>query len=327
MLGTPALRFGTVNPLPLLASGGVIRDYNNAPIAFTSLTAGPRNLENGRYANMLFGTTADGTIWALNTNGIKQPVFPGFSASVKSNSIPLNPSPFLLDVVQGIDFSPLDVNLWHQTNRRTNDAGHGRLDPFDASQGTNLQPGNSLYFGYEANEQLGDWQGVYNVAAYQGTYNLPGGAQGAIISNPIDLRGYSADDLPMLYFNYFLATENANSDLEDSDIRMNDAFRVYAAGEDGTWILLTTNNTDQGGPDRYTSLDEFDTNVNLNADPFGNAQFTQETFDNTGVWRQARTSLAALAGQENVRLRFRVQHGCIIPYRKSTTRRRRVDER
>ncbi len=131
----------------------------------------------------------------------------------------------------------------------------------------------------------------------------------------------------MLYFNYFLATENANSDLEDSDIRMNDAFRVYAAGENGVWIQLTTNNSDQGGPDRNTALDEFDTAANRNLDPFGNPLFTQETFDNTGVWRQARTSLAALAGQENVRLRFEFSTGCFVPHRKSATGRRGVDER
>ncbi len=291
--------FGNVNP------SAVIVDNVGNPIQFTSLTAGPRNLEGGRFANMLFGTTANGTIWAFSTTGVKQPIFPGFSASVKSNSAPLNTT----GSVQGIDFSPLDVNLWHTTNRRADDAGHGRTVPFDLSQTSDLNGGTSLYFGYEANRQAGTWQGVYNVAAFEGTYNMPGGASGAIVSNPIDLRGYSADDLPMLYFNYFLATENANSDLQDNDIRMRDAFRVYAAGEDGTWILLTTNNSDQGGANRNSAVDEFDTAANLNVDPFGNPLFTQETFDNTGAWRQARTSLAALAGQQNVRLRFEFSTG------------------
>ncbi len=291
--------FGNVNP------STVIVDNQGNPVQFTSLTAGPRNLEGGRFANMLFGTTADGTIWAFSTTGIKQPIFPGFSASVKSNSAPLDDT----GNVQGIEFSPLDINLWHTTNRRADDAGHGRTVPFDLSQASDLNGGTSLYFGYEADRQAGTWQGVYDVDAFEGTYNLPGGASGAIVSNPIDLRGYSADDLPMLYFNYFLATENANSDLEDNDIRMRDAFRVYAAGEDGTWILLTTNNSDQGGTDRTSAVDEFDTVANLNVDPFGNPLFTQETFDNTGTWRQARTSLAALAGQQNVRLRFEFSTG------------------
>ncbi len=117
-----------------------------------------------------FGTTADGTIWAFNTNGIKQPIFPGFSASVRSTTAGLNPDFF--SSVQGIDFSPLDVNLWHQTTRRQGDIGHGRPNPFDNSQGGDLQGGNSLYFGYEANAQLGSWQGVYNVPAFEGTYNM-----------------------------------------------------------------------------------------------------------------------------------------------------------
>ncbi len=289
----------------------VVTDTAGIPIVFTGLTAGPRNLEGGRFANMLFGTTANGTIWAFDTAGVKQPIFPGFQASIRSTSLPLNAT----GTVSGIDFSPLDVNLWHQTNTRNTDAGHGRTIPFDSSQATDLQGGNSLYFGFEdgnrgnTNRQQGTWQGVYNVAAYQGNYNLPGGARGAIVSNTMDLRGYSADDLPMLYFNYFLATENSNSDLEDTDIRMNDAFRVYGAGENGNWILLTTNNSDNGGANRRTALDEFDSPINQNLDPYGNRLFTQETFDNTGTWRQARTSLSAFAGQQNVRLRFEFSTG------------------
>jgi hypothetical protein len=289
----------------------VVNDNLGNPIVFTGLTAGPRNLENGRFANMLFGTTADGTIWAFDTNGVKQPIFPGFTASTKSNTSPLNAT----GSVSGIDFSPLDVNLWHQSNTRGSDGGHGRTVPFDSSQTSNLDGGNSLYFGFEdgnrgsTNRQQGSWQGVYNSAVYQGNYNLPGGAQGAIVSNTMDLRGYSADDLPMLYFNYFLATANSNSDLEDSDVRMNDAFRVYGAGEDGNWILLTTNNSDTAGGDRTTGLDEFDAPINQNFDPYGNPLYTQETFDNTGTWRQARTSLSALAGQQNVRLRFEFSTG------------------
>ncbi len=310
--------FGTVN------SFTTVTDLTGSPIAFTSLTAGPRNLEGGRFAQMLFGTTADGTIWAFDsgldasgnikfpaTGGVKQPIFPGFSPSIKSTSSPLNSS----GSVSGIDFSPLDVNLWHQTNTRNTDAGHGRTIPFDSSQAADLQGGNSLYFGFEdgnrgaTNRQQGSWQGVYNVPAYNGNYNLPGGARGAIVSNTMDLRGYSADDLPMLYFNYFLATENSNSTLDDGDVRMNDAFRVYGAGEDGNWILLTTNNSALSGANRNTAADEFDTAINQDVDPYGNPLYTQETFDNTGSWRQARTSLSTFAGQQNVRLRFEFSSG------------------
>ncbi|MEZ6150590.1 MAG: Ig-like domain-containing protein [Pirellulaceae bacterium] len=275
------------------------------PIQFTGLTRGPRNLEGGRFANMLFATTTDGTIYAINTNGDLQPVFPGYSYKVHSSDRGgLGPE------VVGIDFSPLDVNLFHLTDLRGSDAGHGRPEPFDKSQ-DGAQSGNqSLYFGFETGtpQQQGDWSGLYNVAAYNRTYDLPGGAHGATVSNPIDLRGYSASDLPMLYFNYFLDTENANSDLDDTG-RMRDAFRVYGAGEDGEWILLATNNTpeDQGlnrnNHSGNSNIDELDNNINGNRDAFGNPLLTQEAYDGTG-WRQIRTSLAAFAGQQNVRLRF-----------------------
>ncbi|QDV22465.1 DVUA0089 family protein [Aureliella helgolandensis] len=295
----------------------VIED-NGAPVRFTGLTSGPRNLEEGRFADTLFGITEDGTIYAFNTAGELQPVFPGFSYKTHSQSRSLGTN------VTSIDFSPLDVNLWHLTERRDNEAGHGRTVPFDSSQESDELGDRALYFGFEANSvatrQAGDWSGVYDVAAYQGTYDLPGGAHGAILSNPIDLRGYSADDLPMLYFNYLLETSDTNSDRDDGDNRMQDAFRVYGAGEDGDWVLLATNNTPRdNGLDRNLHStgfeDELD-NVQIspnhdtfaNLDPFGDYQQTQEVFDGQG-WRQARTSLAALAGQENVRLRFEFSTG------------------
>lgn len=284
----------------------------NTPIAFSGLTTGPRDLEGGRFANILFGTTADGTIYALDTQGVLQPVFPGFNVKIKaptSASIGAN--------IKGIEFSPLDVNLWHLSQREDNTAGHGRTIPFDSSMTADVPGDFVAYFGFEAPTQAfrqpGNWSNLFDVAAYQGTYDLPGGAHGAIVSNPIDLRSYSADDLPMLYFNYKLATEGANSDLNDGDVRMNDAFRVYASGEDGNWALLTTNNTARdAGADRTGqngNSDEFDTAFNGgNVDAFGNFVETQETFD-TNEWRQARTSLASFAGQDNVRLRFEFSTG------------------
>ncbi len=316
-VNTGAERFSGRLPTRVITDGGT-------PVSFTSLTRGPRNLEPdpltgvGKYANMLFATTADGTIYAVNTAGVFQPVFPGLSYKVRSTD-----RGGLGNNVVGFDFSPLDVNLFHLTDRRDNEAGHGRQVPYDNSQAANVPGDRALYFGFEdsrtntgAQRQQGDWTNLYNVAAYDGTYNLPGGAHGAIVSNPIDLRGYSADDLPTLYFNYFLDTENANSDLDNTG-RMRDAFRVYGAGEDGAWVLLATNNTpddqtlNRNNHTGDTNWDEFDNDINKNNlidpnenfDPFGNPLQTQEAFDGTG-WRQIRTSLGAFAGQENVRLRF-----------------------
>ncbi|HBE66520.1 MAG TPA: hypothetical protein DDW52_00090, partial [Planctomycetaceae bacterium] len=297
----------------LLPFTTIIDPETNAPVSFTGLTAGPRNLEEGRFANMLFGITTDGTIYAFDTAGDLQPVFPGFNYKIQSTEGAL-PS------ATSIAFSPLDVNLWHTSQRRDNEPGHGRTEPFDVSELGDKPGDNVLYFGFNdpsggGPAQIGNWGGVYDVDAYQDTYDLPGGAHGAIVSNPIDLRGYSPDDQPMLYFNYLLDTSGTDSDLNDGNNRMQDAFRVYGAGEDGNWALLATNNTprdaglDRTGQNTFVDeMDNFGGGASTNFDAFGNPQQTQELFDGTG-WRQARTSLAAFAGQENVRLRFEFSSG------------------
>ncbi|GAB5405864.1 MAG: hypothetical protein Aurels2KO_40950 [Aureliella sp.] len=295
----------------LLPATVVVDPETNAPVSFTGLTAGPRNLEQGRFADMLFGITTDGTIYAFDTAGVLQPVFPGYNYKIQSTDQSLGGA-------TSIDFSPLDVNLWHVSQRRDGEAGHGRTEPFDVSELGDKEGNNVLYFGFNdpnnGPSQIGDWTGNYDVAAYRDSYDLPGGAHGAIVSNPLDLSGYSPDDQPMLYFNYLLETSDTNSDLNDGNNRMQDAFRVYGAGEDGQWALLATNNTPRdNGLDR-ASLNGFVDELDLgggaatNFDAFGNPVKTQEVFDGQG-WRQARTSLAALAGQENVRLRFEFSTG------------------
>ena len=60
--------------------------------------------------------------------------------------------------------------------------------------------------------------GIRSTPSIDNTYALPGGAYGAIESLPLDLRGYSIDDLPTLYFNYYLETQNQNSPFNDSDV-------------------------------------------------------------------------------------------------------------
>lgn len=285
--------------LPMVEA--VIDPETNLPIEFTGLTAGPRNM----HGDILFGTTANGTIYALDTAGNLYPAFPGFSYKTKTNAQGLD----LGTAVRGLDFSPLDVNLWHLSDLRTGEQGHGRTVPFDRSLIAD-QPGTrSLYFGFRdsgaVTSQQGLWGPLYN-GFYDQTYNLPGGAQGALLTKPFDLSDYNSADLPMLYFNYLLDTEDQNNDFQQNN-RMRDAFRVYGAGEDGNWILLATNNTpsDQGQvrDRRNARTDELDTDVNSNVDVFGQPVNSQELFDQTG-WRQARVPLGALAGKSNVRLRF-----------------------
>ncbi len=303
-IGAGTNQFGTQSPIATIlnpATGNRIR--------FQGLTMGPRNLEGASFVNTLFGMESDGTVWAFNTTGTLLPVFPGGAVSVKSTSAAYSN-------VKGFDFSPLDVNLWHLTNTQGGTAGHGRPATFDGSRTSNQTGTNSLYFGFEnptggQGVQPGVWDGIYDVAAYRNTFNLPGGANGAVVSNPIDLRGYSIDDLPTLYFSYNLGTENRNSPNNDGDIRMRDAFRVYASGENGRWVLVATNNSSHSG-NFADGNDEFDlvNYVDANGKPYS----VQELFDNgdggaPASWRQARISLSPFAGQQNVRIRYEFSSG------------------
>ncbi|MDX1927173.1 MAG: Ig-like domain-containing protein, partial [Pirellulaceae bacterium] len=288
-LGSGDNAVGTINP-----SANLLRDpVSNALIQFSSLTNGPRDL----FPNILFGTTINGTIYAISTTGVLQPVFPGAASFVRSATAAPSPT--------GFDFSPLGTNLWHTTTQRGNELGHGIDVPVDDSQANGRQPGDtSFYFGWERDFNAGTWTGNYDEPAYQNNYNLPGGAHGALESNPIDLRGISSADLPTLYFNYRLETEGKASNISAPDDDMQDSFRVYGAGDDGVWRLLVTNNSADNG--NYSSNDaenEFDQGRSRNVDPFATPLSVQEAFD-TAAWRQARVNLAAFAGNQNVRLRF-----------------------
>jgi hypothetical protein len=274
---------------------------------FTGLSNGPTNLEGGRFANLLFGVTAEGDLYAFNTAGRLQPVFAGGATSINIGA-----------GVQGIDFSTLDFNLWHTTDTRGGDAGHG-INATDNGTRAATTGGRSYYFGAEATDQdilanaasspfavpRQDGQGVRN------TYNFPGGAKGAIESNPFSLEGYSSSDLPTLYFNYFLETDGTSSVAAAGSDQ--DAFRVYAITEDGVEHLLTTNNRATGPSAAFD--DEFDDPTEsllpLLADLYDDDidVEVQPTFDNTDSWRQARVSLGEFAGLSNIRLRVEFSTG------------------
>ena len=290
-----------------------------APVVFSGLTTGPRNVEGGRFANTLFGIAANGDIYAFDARGRLVPAFANGRSKISTGVAGAN----------GLAFSNLDVNLWHVSANRSSDAGHGVESSFDGSRTSDSPGGNSLYFGFEDPKkgspvQVGNWGGVwdlgntgvatqigpavdYSPARYD-TYDFPGGAQGSIESNPLDLSNYSAEDKPTLYFNYRLATENANSDLNDGTV-MRDSFRVFAADEDGIWHLLATNNSMFDSERVFNSNDEKDYFIN------GTDRQVQELYDigdtNNGSrpaaansWRQARIDLGDFAGKANVRLRF-----------------------
>ncbi len=266
-----------------------------AGIDFEGLVAGPLNVEGGAYANMLFAIDSGGTLHAFDTGGVPQPVFVDGATTVATGASS-----------QGLAFSTLDYNLWHTTDQRRGDDGHGIDASFDLSRGES-DGFTSFYFGFDDAARNGistasrqrNCSPSATVPAGGGkcdTYNFPGGAHGSLEANPISLKGYSAEDQPTLYFNYRLDTDNTNH-LDE----MRDSFRVYMGTEDGAWHLLATNNSARD-PNR---LDEYD-------DPFFGDGITvnvQELYDigdagAPAAWRQARISLAPFAGMENLRLRY-----------------------
>jgi hypothetical protein len=300
---------------------------------FTGLTSGPANVENSAYAQILFATGSDGRLYAFNTAGVGQSIF----ATAAGPLSPLRATSVAIasaggGSIEGLAFSTLDYNLWHVTDRRGSlsaaDEGHGMYPTYDTSRITRVAGGSSYYFGIEdprvsqtiSAAEFPDW-GNYTAtnAGIFNTYNLPGGAKGSLTTNTFSLDGYSQQDRPTLYFNYFLDTQNANSAAARD--RMLDAARVYLSDDGGlTWnYMLATNNSlldptfeVQPVPPAFedTELPEFlshDEQASL--DP---RQRIQELFDNTGTWRQARISLGEFAGKANLKLRFDFSTSSII---------------
>jgi hypothetical protein len=179
-------------------------------INFQALTAGPTNVENGRYVNMMFGMSETGRLYAFDTTGVLQPVFVNGASSLATGRTD----------VRGIAFGNLDTNLWHQTGNRGLDLGHGIEDTFDFSRlpGTINNSyelgGTSMYFGAEP----------------QLNYNFAGGAYGTVVSEEFSLKGYSPLDAPTLYFNYLVGNGGAT-----------DTFRVFVGDNTGIWTQVSNN--------------------------------------------------------------------------------------
>ncbi len=244
--------------------------------SFTGLVAGPANVEDGRYANMLFAIDATGMIRAFNTSRTLQNVFYNGTSSISTGIAGAN----------GLAFSNLDFNLWHSTPNRNGDAGHGVDQPPDFTR-RSAQGGTSYHFGYENRMRNGLPPNPALEVDHQ-DYNFPGGAHGSLMTLPFSLKGYEAADRPYFSFNYFLQTEQDSGDLGE----MTDSFRVSVADASGAWRLMGTNNDFQG------PFDEFDYNAG-----------TVEISDVPGAsglneWRHARIDLSQFAGRENLRIRF-----------------------
>lgn len=287
----------------------ILAPDTNQPINFTGLTKGPSNTEDGRYENMLFGLATNGRLYAFDTAGVLQPIFPMGATFVQLQ---------IGAAATGIDFSSLDLNLWHVSNSDPDSSqatGHGRSQTFNNSGDSQNGGSNAFRFAFPANFGNQNIFGTDNFAGMPNTYAMPGGAQGAFESSLLDLSAYSASDQPVMYFNYNLRTQN-NTANTDGNIFGNsdnqaffDSFRVYGAGEDGQWVLLTTNNSAGFQDNSYAEgqlfppFSEYDVPRNGNQDAFGKSYLTSQAFDNQG-WRQARVDLGALAGKRDVRIRF-----------------------
>ncbi len=309
-------RFYTIN-----IGSGRASNVVNVGGSFAGLALGPQSVEGGAFANLLFAISSTGALQALNTNGVLQPVFSGGATSANTGS-----------PATGLAFSPLDFNLWHPTLQRRADAGHGINPSFDLSRGpanvqrtingrdvTELEGGASFYFGLETwvedpsennyftygpNAQLGIasqnlHQDLTSNPNIGGNYNLPGGATGSLATNSFSLSGSSFADKPTLYFNYFLHTENAESDTNE----MRDSARVQISNDGGaTWFLLATNNSVLSTAGTMAELPRF-VSPSVNASTHSQ-QRVQELFDNTGQWRQARVDLSEFAGMADLLVRF-----------------------
>ena len=331
-------QFLSVNTFGGFGGGGLatpIADFSSVlgfGETFEGLATAPVNLEAGRYQGMFFAITSQGRLVCIdpNTNTLLANVFDtngdGYGDSHVSNRT--------VGGATGLAFSPLDVNLWHPTELRDSDAGHGQVQPPDNTRATATQglfgggDNVSMYFGLEqfrtgsggyfdtrigSANQFGtvgnagyNWQEDLTagsaITAGGNNYNLPGGAYGSLTTNPFSLAGYAYTDKPTLYFDYFLDTENASSKTNG----MRDSARVFISVDNGlSWESLATNN--QARSNNNTQDGELPNTLSTSsaiATPDITNQHTQELFDSTGSWRQARVDLGKWAGASNIRLRF-----------------------
>lgn len=309
-------------------NGRVVGTPVNLGTPFSGLAIGPQNLQDGAFADILFATGSNGQLFALNTTGVLQPVFSGGATSANLGSTPV-----------GLAFSVLDFNLWHPTEQRGTDAGHGINHTFDNTRpasttwlngigsdtdirnSSETAGGLSFRFGLEnwvQDPDAGNAYVTYGPNAQYGilaqathqdlsanpllsnNYNLPGGALGSLATRSISLQGYAAADKPTLYFNYFLETENQNTITTN---QMRDSARVLVSPDGGnTWELLATNNSVLSSTANTGELPRFiSPNVEASTHP---RQQVQELFDNSGGWRQARVDLSNYAGVAQLQFRF-----------------------
>lgn len=268
-------------------------------IQFSGLEQGPLNAEGSIYSNMMFGigqgvdpiTGEDSQVLiAIDTDGNTVPVFANGQSTV---GIPD------LGVSTGLAFSTLDYNLWHVTENRGNaETGHGTtVAPDDTRQkpdddiypiigdGDDGGPNKSFWFGYEADTYPNYEAYSRSNSGIIGTYDLPGGAHGTLTTDIFSLAGYSASDLPILTFNYFLETDGNFGGITGDAGPVTDTARVFVSDNGTDWVLLASNTT-------KTETDKD----------------AVQMVDGSGVWQQCVVDLSGvindLTDWSNLRLKF-----------------------
>ena len=238
-------------PGPL--AGSDLVDLSRGSIGFADPFIGPVEVQEGKY--FVAVTSVDRTPSELINNPLLrlEPInslvriaedhIGSFGGSTANDPLVTE----LLDPT----FIGTGTNLWHVTSNRDTDPGHGINQAHDLSRG-GTDGGDSFYFG--------DTSGT-----------VPTGSIGELLSNPFSLQDYSAADLPVLYFNYFVQN--------DANV---DAFRVFVVDNTGTETLLASSNTTEAADPAVTPLSQ--------TGPAG--------------WLQARLDLSAVANMDDLRLRF-----------------------
>ena len=284
-------------------------------VNFTGVTAGPLEMQDGAFAETLFGIDDQGAVHAFDINGIPQPVFADGATFVETEIMGAN----------GIGFSNYQENFWHieSGEPRADDVGHGVVTPVtEIPQGGFQNPdsplddkespgGDAFYFG-ERFRDVQNGRQFDNVEVFN--YDKPGGARGSLLSEPFSLFETDSADEPFLYFNYLLDTEGANREAGEQS----DSFRVYLQDDAGNFHLLATNNNrrDNGDFDEFDCDDPLCGGSTNNDANYGRVQELFDNFEgfhlnddgtdleNPSEWRQARISLRQFAGQEQLRVRF-----------------------
>ncbi len=247
----------------------------------------------------------------IGTHGIQQApdnsVLGGTTQTTFLNDVGSNTDQRLYSEQQGAASMAFGLEQWVQVPSPGNDYITYGTDAQYGVQTSNYQKfltENPTLAGFTPNIGNNNNNGVGNA-----NYNLPGGARGTMDTNSFNLAGYSSGDLPTLYFNYLLGSEN-----DGSLTQMTDSARVLVSVDNGkTWQELATNNVtnDQGLPSNGDELPIAITpSITANPNDFTTAfasNYNQQQVQplyNTATWRQARIDLSNYAGQANVKLRF-----------------------